>query len=96
MKNNKKKLFVTTMLMFLFTFCIAPLITFAEDLDLSTANIDIEGVKFNYNPGDKPEAKAYKCDTGKRWKLMLVESIFQLSFGILMKQKIMSYHKIKK
>lgn len=62
MKNNKKKLFVTTMLMFLFTFCIAPLITFAEDLDLSTANIDIEGVKFNYNPGDKPEAKAYKCD----------------------------------
>lgn len=62
MKNNKKKLFVTTMLMFLFTLCIAPLITFAEDLDLSTANIDIEGVKFNYNPGDKPEAKAYKCD----------------------------------
>lgn len=62
MKNNKKKLFVTTMLIFLFTLCIAPLITFAEDLDLSTANIDIEGVKFNYNPGDKPEAKAYKCD----------------------------------
>ena len=62
MKNNKKKLFVTTMLMFLFTLCFAPLITFAEDLDLSTANIDIEGVKFNYNPGDKPEAKAYKCD----------------------------------
>ncbi len=26
---------------------------------------------------------------------MLVERIFQLSFGILMKQKIMSYHKIK-
>ena len=62
MKNNKKKLFVTTMLIFLFTLCIAPLITFAEDLDLSTATIDIEGVKFNYNPGDKPEAKAYKCD----------------------------------
>ena len=62
MKNKKKKLFITTILMFLFTLCIAPITTFAEDLDLSTANIDIEGVKFNYNPGDKPEAKAYKCD----------------------------------
>lgn len=62
MKNKKKKLFITTILIFLFTLCIAPITTFAEDLDLSTANIDIEGVKFNYNPGDKPEAKAYKCD----------------------------------
>ena len=62
MKNKKKKLFISTVLVFLFTICIAPITTFAEDLDLSTANIDIEGVKFNYNPGDKPEAKAYKCD----------------------------------
>lgn len=62
MKNKKKKLFITTILIFLFTLCIAPITTFAENLDLSTANIDIEGVKFNYNPGDKPEAKAYKCD----------------------------------
>ena len=62
MKNKRKKLFITTILMFLFTLCIAPITTFAEDLDLNTANIDIEGVKFNYNPGDKPEAKAYKCD----------------------------------
>lgn len=62
MKKKKKKLFITTILMFLFTLCIAPITTFAEDLDLSTANIDIEGVKFNYDPGDKPEAKAYKCD----------------------------------
>ena len=59
---KKRKILITAVLMFLFTVYIAPIITFAEDLDLSTANIDIEGVKFNYNPGDKPEAKAYKCD----------------------------------
>lgn len=59
---KKNKILITVVLMFLFTMCIAPISTFAEDLDLSKANIDIEGVKFNYNPGDKPEAKAYKCD----------------------------------
>ena len=48
--------------MFLFALCIAPINAFAEGLDLKEANIDIEGVKFDYNPGDKPEAKAYKCD----------------------------------
>ena len=56
------KIIISAILMLLFTMCIAPITSFAEDLDLSTANIDIEGVKFNYNPGDKPEAKAYKCD----------------------------------
>ena len=59
---KKRKTLITAVLIFLVTMCIAPIITFAEDLDLSTANIDIEGVKFNYNPGDKPEAKAFKCD----------------------------------
>ena len=59
---KKRKLFIITILMFIFTMCIAPITAFAETLDLSTANIDIEGVKFNYNPGDKPEVKAYKCD----------------------------------
>ena len=59
---KKRKILITAVLVFLFTMFVAPIITFAEDLDLSTANIDIEGVKFNYNPGDKPEAKAYKCD----------------------------------
>ena len=59
---KKRKILITAVLMFLFTMFVAPIITFAEDLDLSTANIDIEGVKFSYNPGDKPEAKAYKCD----------------------------------
>ena len=59
---KKSKILISAILMFLFTMCIAPLTIFAEDLDLNTANIDIEGVKFNYNPGDKPEASAYKCD----------------------------------
>ena len=59
---KKSKILITIILIFLFAICIAPITTFAEDLDLSTANIDIEGVKFNYNPGDKPEVKAYKCD----------------------------------
>ena len=59
---KKRKILISVVLIFLFTMCIAPIITFAEDLDLSTANIDIEGVKFNYNPGDKPEVKAFKCD----------------------------------
>ena len=56
------KIIMSVILMLLVTMCIAPITSFADDLDLSTANIDIEGVKFNYNPGDKPEAKAYKCD----------------------------------
>lgn len=59
---KKRKIVITTILIFLFTMCLTLITTFAEELDLSTANIDIEGVKFNYNPGDKPEAKAYKCD----------------------------------
>ncbi len=61
-KRFKGKFIISAILMLLVTMCIAPIESFAEDLDLSTANIDIEGVKFNYNPGDKPEAKAYKCD----------------------------------
>ena len=61
-KRFKGKFIISAILMLLATMCIAPIASFAEDLELSTANIDIEGVKFNYNPGDKPEAKAYKCD----------------------------------
>ena len=61
-RKFKGKIIISAILMLLFTMCIAQITSFAEDLDLSTANIDIEGVKFNYNPGDKPEAKAYKCD----------------------------------
>lgn len=62
MKIKKSKIFIATMLMFLLTLCIAPITTFAEGLDLSEANIDIEGVNFNYNADDKPKATAYKCD----------------------------------
>ena len=61
-RRFKGKIIISVILILLFTMCIAPITSLAEDLDLSTANIDIEGVKFNYNPGDKPEAKAYKCD----------------------------------
>ena len=62
MKIEKSKILIITMLMLFVAMCIVPITVFAEELDLSTANIDIEGVKFNYNPGNKPEAKAYKCD----------------------------------
>ena len=61
-RRFKGKIIISVILILLFTMCIAPITSLAEDLDLSTANIDLEGVKFNYNPGDKPEAKAYKCD----------------------------------
>ena len=49
------KIIISAILMFLFTMCIAPITSFADDLDLSTANLDIEGVKFNLNQGDKQE-----------------------------------------
>ena len=61
-RKSKGKIIMSVILMLLVTMCIAPIASFADDLDLSTANIEIEGVEFNYNPGDKPEAKAYKCD----------------------------------
>lgn len=59
---KKSKIFITTMLILCLVLTIMPMTTFAEDLDLSKANIDIEGVKFDYNPDDKPKATAYKCD----------------------------------
>lgn len=59
---KKSKILIIAVFMFLFTMCIAPIVAFAEDLDLSKANIDIEGVNFNYNSDDKPKATAYKCD----------------------------------
>ena len=61
-RRFKEKIIISAVLMLLVTICIAPITSFAENLDLSTANIDIEGVKFNYNPGDKPEATARKLD----------------------------------
>lgn len=61
-RKIERKVIISVVLMLLFTMCIAPMTSFADDLDLSTANIDIEGVKFNYNPGDKPETTAKKMD----------------------------------
>ena len=61
-RKFKIKIIISAILMLLVTMCIVPITSFAENLDLSTANIDIEGVKFNYNPGDKPEATAKKLD----------------------------------
>lgn len=61
---KRSKIFIVAVVMFLVTMCMAPITVFAdtETLDLSNANIDIEGVKADYNVGDKPKATAYKCD----------------------------------
>ena len=59
---KRSKIFIVAVVMFLVTMCMAPITVFADDLDLSNANIAIEGVKADYNVGDKPKAPAYKCD----------------------------------
>lgn len=59
---KRSKIFIVAVVMFLVTMCMAPITVFADDLDLSNANIAIEGVKADYNVGDKPKATAYKCD----------------------------------
>ena len=59
MKNKKRKLFVSTILTFLFTLCIAPITAFATT---EIGEIDIESVTFNYNPGDAPKATAIIMD----------------------------------
>mgnify|MGYP004700975887 CR=1 FL=1 len=59
MKNNKRKLFVTTILMFLFALCIAPITAFAAT---EIGDIEIENVKFNYDPGDAPQVNATPMD----------------------------------
>ena len=53
MKNKKKKLFITTILMFLFTLCIAPVNAFAAT---EINKVEINAVKYNYNAGDKPDS----------------------------------------
>ena len=79
-RNFEGKIIVSVILMLLAIICIAPLTAFADYLDLSTANIDIEGVKFNYNVGDNPEAKAYKCDP---W-----DELYDIVFLLRQKTKI--------
>ena len=53
MKNKKKKLFITTILMFMFTLCIAPVNAFAAT---EINKVEINAVKYNYNAGDKPDS----------------------------------------
>ena len=49
---KKRKLFITTILVFLFTLCIAPENAFAET-EINV--VEINAVKYNYNAGDKPD-----------------------------------------
>ena len=50
---KKSKMLIITILMFLFTMCVAPITTFATT---NISRVDINAVKFNYNAGDKPES----------------------------------------
>lgn len=52
-----KKILIITMLMFLFTLCIAPINAFATT---EIGKVEINAVKFNYNAGDKPESYAIR------------------------------------
>jgi len=56
---KKSKILITAVLMFLFTMCIAPITTFAAT---EIGDVEIENVKFNYDPGDVPQAKATPMD----------------------------------
>lgn len=51
-----KKIITTVLILCL---AIMPIKVFANS---EIGDVDIEGVTFNYNPGDKPKATAYKCD----------------------------------
>ena len=53
----KIKKIITTVLILCLS--IMPIKVFANS---EIGDVDIEGVTFNYNPGDKPKATAYKCD----------------------------------
>lgn len=56
---KKSKILITAVLMFLFTTCIAPITIFAAT---EIGDIEIENVKFNYDPGDAPQANATPMD----------------------------------
>ena len=56
---KKSKILITAVFMFLFTMCLAPITTFAAT---EIGDIEIENVKFNYDPGDAPQAKAIPMD----------------------------------
>jgi hypothetical protein len=56
---KKNKILITAVLMFLFTMCLAPITTFSAT---EIGDIEIENVKFNYDPGDAPQANATPMD----------------------------------
>ena len=56
---KKSKILITAVLMFLFTMCLAPITTFAAT---EIGDIEIENVKFNYDPGDAPQSNATPMD----------------------------------
>ena len=56
---KKNKILITAVLMSLFTMCLAPITTFAAT---EIGDIEIENVKFNYDPGDAPQANATPMD----------------------------------
>ena len=56
---KKSKIFITIIMILCFALSIMPIKVFAST---EIGDVDIEGVTFNYNPGDAPKATAYKCD----------------------------------
>ena len=59
MKIKKSKIFITIMLLLCFALSVMPMKVLANS---EIGDVDIEGVTFDYNPGDAPKATAYKCD----------------------------------
>ena len=59
MKIKKSKMFIISMLILCFALSIMPMKVLANS---EIGDVDIEGVTFDYNPGDTPKATAYKCD----------------------------------
>ncbi len=59
MKIKKRKIFIIIMLLLCFALSVMPMKVLASS---EIGDVDIEGVTFNYNPGDAPKATAYKCD----------------------------------
>jgi len=58
-KEFKRKNIVIAILVLCIALTVMPMTVFA---DSEIGDVDIEGVAFNYNPGDAPKTTAYKCD----------------------------------
>lgn len=58
-KEFKRKNIVIAILVLCIALTVIPMTVFA---DSEIGDVDIEGVAFNYNPGDAPKTTAYKCD----------------------------------